>query len=171
MKKPTKPCKLCGGKRYANLRICFKCYQAREISKRVEREQRRKERKENTKKFQKSLYKRLHKLAWEKQRKAILAPLTNFQGLVKCFTCDRLNPVAETHIGHFWHGKLDFDLRNLKPQCVVCNTHNGGKLAVYATRLVELYGQDWFLQLDKDAHTHQGYSIEDLKEIIIQYEK
>ena len=82
-----------------------------------------------------------------------------------CYTCHRSFPFKELHAGHYQHGKLDFDERNLKPQCAACNTYHGGRLDVYTLRLISDNGLEWVEQLKRDAAQHPGYRLEDLKRI------
>jgi len=65
-----------------------------------------------------------------------------------CFTCDKPGNQA----GHFWHGKLDFDERNLHCQCPRCNKWLHGNLAEYSIRLIKEFGQGWFDTLYTNAH-------------------
>lgn len=130
---------------------------------------RKKARKVLTKSFAKSERKKWHKKCWELQKQYLRKKWANFQDLIECFTCYKLIPVKEIHCGHFWHGKLDFDLRNLRPQCAGCNMFGDGKLAQYSARLIKEHGQEWFLELDRDAHQHKGYSVEELKQIHEKY--
>lgn len=138
--------------------------------KRQEKLKRRLERKVKSKKFQKSEWKKLHKKCWELQKQYLRKKWANFQDLIECFTCYKMIPIKEIHCGHFWHGALDFDLRNIKPQCAGCNMFRNGDLANYSSRLIREHGEEWFKELDKDAHSHPGYTIEELKEICSKYQ-
>ena len=130
---------------------------------------RKKARKVLTKAFTKSERKKLHKKVWELQKQYLRSRWKNFQDLVECFTCFKMIPVKEIHCGHFWHGVLDFDLRNLRPQCAGCNMFKNGNLSNYSARLIREHGEDWFKELDSNAHIYKGYSIEDLKTLIEKY--
>ena len=127
-----------------------------------------KERKLKTKGYQERLKKKLFKKAWELQKQR-LRKRANFQDLIECYTCYKLIPVKESQCGHFWHGKLDLDLRNIKIQCSGCNLFKHGNLTTYASRLIREHGQEWFLELDRDASRDRGYTIEQLQEIIKKY--
>lgn len=72
-------------------------------------------------------------------------------GIVECYTCGVKLPImvlgnrgwhlnAKIHAGHFCHSKLDFDERNLKPQCENCNIWNSGKREYYSAHLEKDYG-------------------------------
>jgi len=56
-----KPCKICGGKRYANQNVCFKCFKDREKKNKEEKAKRKLERKQGTKKYQKEIVDKLIK--------------------------------------------------------------------------------------------------------------
>jgi hypothetical protein len=90
-------------------------------------------------------------------------------GLTECFTCrHRKNPYI-MQAGHFWHGVLDYDERNIHPQCVYDNKWLHGNLAAYGTRLAEVLGVEGFKQLEIDAHKVRPYTTFDLKNIIAEY--
>lgn len=59
MKKPSKKCKLCGGKRYANLNLCYFCYRKREKEKKETKIKNKKERHEKTQAFAKEQVEKL----------------------------------------------------------------------------------------------------------------
>lgn len=160
-----KPCKLCDKKRYANLSICFSHYKEREKKKRDEKNAKRLERKLLSKKWQKSELKTWRNKTWKLMSEWVRRKEADWRGYVPCYTCGVPHPWKELHAGHFQHGKLDFDERNLKPQCAACNTYNGGRLDVYAMRLVSEHGIEWVEQLRRDAAQHQGYSLEETKQI------
>lgn len=70
----------------------------------------------------------------------------------RCYTCDKEHPITELQAGHFYHGKLDYEPRQLKPQCVSCNHWKSGNLSEYRRRLTIELGQDGMDKLDADAH-------------------
>lgn len=162
-----KPCKECNSKRYANTSWCWKHYREIEKLKKEEKLRLKKLRKESTKGFEKSLRKKLHKIAWTLQSQWIRRKDANLDGFVECYTCRAIKHYKEMDAGHFKHDRLDFDDRNLKPQCTTCNKYWSGKLDVYAENLIRDFGLEWFNQLVRDAWSHQGYSSEDLKNIIV----
>lgn len=162
-----KECKECRCKRYANQSLCYRHFREREKIKKEEKLRLKKIRKESTKGFEKSLRKKLHKIAWTLQSQWIRRKDANLDGYNCCYTCDCIKHYKELDAGHFKHDRLDFDDRNLKPQCTTCNKYYSGRLDIYAERLIINYGLDWFNELVKDAWSHPGYSSEDLKKIII----
>lgn len=95
---------------------------------------------------------------------------TDFAGNVQCYTCRRIVPFEKTNAGHFRHGKLDLDERNLRACCVGCNLYKSGELGKYALRLVEENGLEWVQKLERDADQDTGqYTFEELQEKITYY--
>lgn len=93
---------------------------------------------------------------------------TDWKGYGKCYTCGNVIHWKEANAGHRYHGKLDFDLRNLKRQCVHCNKYQHGNLGAYEMKLQEEYGMEWCKQLEKDAwEKGNKYSMDELREIEI----
>ena len=90
----------------------------------------------------------------------------NLDGYVECYTCASIKNWKEMNAGHFKHDKLDFDERNLKPQCVTCNKYYSGRLDIYASRLIRENGWEWFQMLEIDAQLYNKYDILRLKNII-----
>lgn len=160
-----KPCKLCENKRYANTSWCFKHFKEREIAKRKEKELKKKLRKESSQGYLKELKKKVHSKTWKLMSEWVRRKDANLDGMNECYTCNHWKHWKELQAGHFKHDKLDFDERNLKPQCPQCNSYKSGCLDVYAERLLKEYGLEWFNKLVRDAWAHQGYSIEEMKVI------
>lgn len=111
----------------------------------------------------------LHKKAWDIFSKYIRLKNADWRGYVNCYTCNVTKNWKELHAGHFKHNKLDFDERNVHPQCVACNTYKGGKLDIYATRLVEDYGKNVLRDLERDSS--KIYTEQEMKDVIIKYTK
>jgi hypothetical protein len=83
-----------------------------------------------------------------------------------CFTCGSQGNQA----GHFKHGKLDLDERNLHCQCYICNVVKNGNLKVYEEKLTRLYGQEWVDKLILDSNTMSNkFSIDELDQIYEKY--
>lgn len=163
MNKKPKPCKLCESKRYANLSICYKHYREREKKKKDEKIKLKLERKQKTKKYQKSEYKKWHEKTWKLMSKQVRSEGADFAGYNSCYTCGQKLQWKELHAGHYRHGTLDFDKRNLKPQCNRCNTYLGGMGTEYTLHLIEDYGVEWVKKLVEDASKHPGYTVEEMK--------
>lgn len=164
----TKLCKLCQSPRYGLMTLCFKHYKAKVRLQRQERLIRKQARKIKTKKYLKSEQKQWHRKCWILMSERVRSKYADWKGMVKCYTCPKVLHWKEMHAGHFKHGTLDFDSRNLRPQCAECNTYKGGRLDVYAINLVRENGIEWVEQLEKDAAQHQGYKVEELKEIYVR---
>jgi len=118
-----------------------------------------------TKKALKSEKKRLQARCWKLMSEWVRRRDASFSGMVICFTCDKPLHWKEANAGHFQHGKLDFDERNIHCQCVKCNMFLSGKLDSYTMRLIGLHGVEWVEQLRNDAAKHLGYTVEELRTI------
>jgi hypothetical protein len=130
--------------------------------------QRKLERKLSTKKYQKSKFKSLHKKAWGLISKYVRQQGADEFGMNECYTCSERKHWKEMHCSHYFHNKLDFDLRNLKACCEQCNFWKSGHLAPYGVRLAKELGVEGMEKLRLDANT-TTYTIEDLEKIIQQY--
>jgi hypothetical protein len=122
-----------------------------------------------TKGYAKARFKTLHKKAW-----ILFSRWLRFSqaidGWVRCYTCPTKILVPEAQAGHYFHGKLDFDTRNIHPQCSQCNLYKSGNLAYYGVKLAEELGVDGMQQLRLDSNT-KIYTISDLEGIIEEYTK
>ena len=163
----NKTCKLCSKERYGSSSWCRKHYFEREKQKKLDKI----EKKKTTKKFQESIRKKLHRIAWKLVSEWVRkdAMIYKDDGIAECYTCGNRFHWKDLHCGHRHHGKLDFDLRNLKAQCVKCNTYLHGNLGNYERRLIEQYGIEWSKKLELDANTDLGYTIEEIKKVIKEF--
>jgi hypothetical protein len=163
---PIKKCKKCENDRYANTSWCITHFKEHEKEKEKLKAIRKLDRKIQSKGFIENTRKKLHKQMWKLMSLYIRTKDADNNGMVSCYTCGIVKHYKEMDCGHFKHGRLDGDERNLKVQCSKCNRYLSGHLDVYAERLIRDYGLDWFNQLVLDANTHQGYSISELACII-----
>ena len=62
-----------------------------------------------------------------------------------------------------------WDEYNCFPQCAVCNTILGGRLEVYKSVLLDMYGEYVFDKLEKRARKRVNYSESDIDEMIERY--
>lgn len=102
-----------------------------------------------------------------------------FNGFTRCYTCLRKFPWKELDAGHYRHTKrkkgglrtkvIDYDKRNIKPQCTTCNRYLHGNLARYSMALEEEYGHGIIQELHKIYQEAKELSNEELKQIIKQY--
>jgi hypothetical protein len=75
----------------------------------------------------------------------------DWKGEVQCFTCFFFGPWTELQAGHYKHKYLDFDEKNIHPQCDVCNRWSYGRPGVYKQRLVATYGEEVLIYLDNEV--------------------
>lgn len=138
----------------------------RERAKKAEKNAKRLARKLASKKHQQSELKKWKAKCWRLMSEYVRRSRADWKGYAECYTCGGRQPWVELHAGHHFHRKLDFDERNLRPQCVSCNTYKGGMLNIYARKLIETFGLAWYQQLESDANRHPGYiDINELKRI------
>lgn len=160
----SKICK-CGEKALKNRRICYSCFLKREREKRKLKIAKLKERKKIKRKKDHNSYKYLHKVAWTLFSKSVRMEGADENGMTYCYTCGKRFHWKELQAGHFHHGRLDFDRRNIKKQCPRCNKWLSGNLAIYGTKLSEELGKKGMNQLILNANT-KTYSTTELKQII-----
>jgi hypothetical protein len=72
------------------------------------------------------------------------------------------------HAGHRYHGRLDFDYKNINCQCPRCNTFLHGNLGEYERKIVKVYGQEIADALCLLANEVHKYSIVELESIIAE---
>ena len=98
----------------------------------------------------------------------------NDRGLVECYTCNKLFYIKNIQCGHFigrGHYSTRFDIRNVRPQCKLCNGMRGGEPGAYARRLIKEIGMDEFLNLLEIGADHAILKTEDLQELIATYKE
>jgi hypothetical protein len=167
----------CGSKRLPTGKLCYRCWQKEQKVKRDKKKAREthirqvlkiKERKKiRIEKRQKSLPV-LKKIAWKLVSEYVRRCGADSNGMQTCFTCGCRKHWKEMHAGHLFHGRLDYSLLNLKPQCARCNIFLNGNGAVYAMKMTELLGIDGMKALLLDANT-RVYSYEDIKQVIVVF--
>lgn len=169
---PTKPCKAtgCPKRRYGTAGHCYSHYRERERIKRQERAARKLERRLGSKKHQESERKKWHRKTWVLMSEWVRRKGADSFGMVTCFTCPNRFHWKKMQAGHRHHRTLDFDARNIHPQCWTCNGKQsmGGKsgnLGEYEHRLALEHGIEWCAKLKLDAGTHLGYTIGEIKAI------
>jgi hypothetical protein len=74
-------------------------------------------------------------------------------GMVKCFTCERVNHWKQMHAGHYVRASAGlstyFDEQNVHVQDYACNIWRDGNSDVYALRLIDKYGPDILNELQR----------------------
>ena len=144
----------------ARSKYCVGCLKIKQAEKKAK--------KKLTKGYLKREWKTLHGKAWKVWSEYVRSKDANLDGLVECYTCSVFKHWKEMHCAHYFHGKLDFDSRNLKCCCAACNTYKHGNLAVYGVKLTQELGVEGMQQLLLDSNTIR-YSKDDLEEIIRKY--
>lgn len=69
----------------------------------------------------------------------------DFQGFVRCYTCEAILPWQEAECGHFvsrGHLATRYDEQNCRPQCRSCNEYRGGMLESFEEHLRFDLGDD-----------------------------
>ncbi len=117
--------------------------------------------------------KSLKKLAWKYFSIFVRKTAADWKGFTTCICCGNsyLWNSGDIHAGHWIHDKLDYDLRNVHPQCKNCNyKFNKNTNTFYAIFMAKTYGVETMEQLRKDA-TSKGnnYSRLELLAIIEKY--
>ena len=120
------------------------------------------------KKVSKNELSKLKKKAWRIWSNYIRQRYAGKDGMVECYTCGVKKHWSKMHAGHFHHDRLDFDERNIRPQCPQCNTFKHGNLSIYGTKLVEELGKEGMAKLLIDANT-TIYKEKDYNDIIEKY--
>lgn len=165
--KEERPCKIqdCSRPRFANQSTCATHY--RERAKRLKEEKAAKKllRKQGTKKYQRSELKTWKVKTWKLMSEWVRRSRADWRGYTSCYTCPEILPWKEMQAGHWHHGSLDLDERNLKPQCPRCNLYLSGRLDVYTMRLTQDYGLAWVVELKEIALRNTPYSLEEIKNI------
>ena len=91
--------------------------------------------------------------------------------LGKCYTCDKVYPIAKLQAGHGISGRTNVLLFNediTKAQCAGCNVYKGGLYEVFVPRLIDEIGREKF---DETA-SMKGTPVKlDYKEIEKEYKK
>jgi hypothetical protein len=93
-------------------------------------------------------------------------------GLVQCYTCPTVLPVAEMQAGHYiprGNQLLRFDVdRNIRPQCHSCNCLYHGRIAEYGKRLEEEMPNVTEVLLEESRIVHR-WGRDELKSMINEY--
>jgi hypothetical protein len=95
---------------------------------------------------------------------------------VTCYTCGKPGLVKEMHAGHFisrvWRGTR-WDLRNIRPQCVKCNSFEEGRKEIFEEKLLKEIGEKGIEELEnlRDFYGHRKMPREWLISEIKRYRK
>ena len=96
----------------------------------------------------------------------------DWNGYTYRYTCLRRFHWKDLDCGHFFHNRLDYDLRNLRKQCTYCNRFLHGNHAQFAIRLIEETSLKEVKQLEKDSlKKGNDYTRLELEKIKIKYQQ
>lgn len=94
------------------------------------------------------------------------------RGIVKCVTCGSLHHWKEITVGHYVSRarvSVRWDARNTGPQCVKCNSYNGGEQFLMRKYLVAKHGEKLVEAMEQWALMSKTESRESLIEKIADY--
>jgi hypothetical protein len=94
------------------------------------------------------------------------------KGLVKCVTCGSLHYWKEITVGHYVSRSrisVRWDSRNTAPQCVKCNSYNGGEQFLMRKYLVATHGEKTIEAMEQWALMSKTENRESLIEKIADY--
>lgn len=117
---------------------------------------------------------KLRDKAWKLQSEYVRRFYADWRGWVRCFTCLAIRHYKEMQAGHYKHKYLDFDMRNIHPQCDSCNRWAYGKAPEYKRNLVFTYGEEVLKEIDSGVKEEKirveklgyAYTTEELNQII-----
>lgn len=93
-------------------------------------------------------------------------------GTNDCYTCGKLAHWKELHAGHALPGRHNavlFDEDIVFAQCPVCNIWKGGMYHIFATKLIEEKGMEWWKVKLEGARRIVKYTRADIEQMIEQY--
>ena len=116
----------------------------------------------------------LKKKAWSLLSEAIRREYAeiDLHGTNFCYTCLRRYPWKQMQAGHAIpgrHGAVLFDEEIIRPQCYACNCPGRGMHHIFAARLINEKGLDWYSQKLQDSHKIVKYSKVDMLAKIEEY--
>lgn len=113
---------------------------------------------------------KLKKKAWTLFSTWIRRSNADWKGFVKCITCGAEYEwnSGMIHAGHWIHDKLDYDERNVHPQCRNCNfKYNKNTNTSYAVFMAKKYGHKKMEAIRKLAYEKGNlYTITEVEKII-----
>lgn len=117
--------------------------------------------------------KSLHKRAWAQFSIWIRVREADENGYVQCTTCpsSHLWNSGLIHAGHWIHGRLDFDERNIHPQCRNDNFFTNTRVnTAYSCFMARTYGAEIMDELRLLSNTKSNkYSRDELNELIVKF--
>lgn len=117
--------------------------------------------------------KSLHKRAWAQFSIWVRTQNADSDGYVQCTTCParHLWNSGLIHAGHWIHGRLDFNPRNVHPQCRNDNFFTNTRVnTAYSCFMARTYGSEVMDELRLLSNTKLNkYTREELNELIAHY--
>jgi len=112
-----------------------------------------------------------------KKKAQILFNKVMCEKLSFCISCGRSG--VELQAGHFYptstHDGLRYEEDNCWPECIFCNCFNEGHLIGYAENLLNIIGEERYLELKRKAANYKIYGNKwqrgMLEQIIAKYSK
>lgn len=116
---------------------------------------------------------KLKKKIWKEFSIHVRSSAADEQGVVQCVTCPARHVwnSGQIQAGHWIHNRLDFDERNIHPQCVPCNYHWNTKVSIsYSIFMAKTYGIETMEELQLLANTQGNrYPRAELERLLIHY--
>ena len=114
--------------------------------------------------------KSLRKKAWKLLSEYVRRAAADKNGIVRCYTCGRPHYWTDTQCGHYIHGdSLDYEINNLRAQCVYCNKTLHGNSGVYCERLTKEIGTEEIERMRFKKNQVVKWNVIELEEIISTY--
>lgn len=131
--------------------------------------------KKKTKRVKLPSIKSLHKRAWEQFSIWVRTENADSEGYVQCVTCPsrHLWNSGLIHAGHWIHGRLDFDPRNIAPQCRNDNFFTNTRVnTAYSCFMAKTYGAEVMDELRLLSNTKLNkYTRDELNDLIAHYKE
>lgn len=97
----------------------------------------------------------------------------DWQGMTACATCGIVRHYKEMDAGHFvpkTSHLIQYDERNIHPQCHKCNRYLSGNIHSYWRFIQSKYGEDVLSELnDEKRGQTKTWTIPELEELIVYY--
>lgn len=114
----------------------------------------------------------LKKKAWDLLSQIIRRSHADEGGTVSCYTCEKLMFWKESQAGHAIPGRTGavlLDEEIIRPQCVGCNVFHRGHYHIFATKLIEENGMDWWKCKLVESKKVRKWNRVELEETIEKY--
>lgn len=112
------------------------------------------------------------KKAWDAFSKYIRLKYSE-NGYCKCITCGKRMHWKDAQAGHGIPGRTNgilFLEEIVRPQCIGCNTFQGGRLDVYIPYLIDMYTRNGYDEFIRLKHMPLKFTIDELTEWATEWE-